>query len=1632
MSKASSKSLSSAKLSNSTLSQSIQNSANTIEDDIKTQQFEESFIFPLFSEISRVTSIPSIICVIQLIIQIIQSLVANLYIGNIHIWDSLTSIPKALRYLSYTINFGIIDILNEGHTEYNDNISSDNLYSCWPIYVAVIIFICIEILFIFILLFYYRKKRLFLKWSLYVANFLLSTFNSILFAPICGIFGYAVWQVDFQQTSSSIAFLVLSIIPTLIILTLTIYNNNFQCNSTYLSRSIDSCWDPRIRNLFTITIGLSSFLAPALNPFSKWFVFVGFVVILLFHGYELFLMHYLPYIREIMNSFAQAACVLSIISIVLSIAHYFTNISSNILAFVPLALFVVSAILFYVFNKFRIKSILSQFDSNNKENTEEKKDEFLKTICKGNDDTTIFYIHIGIANIVPIFYDYSIMKYIVSVKQSQRVMFALIQITAMIPAQMQFLSMIISSVTVSEHHFNITEKFILYQARKVNVIRQSVSSKEERAEAKRLNKMSNETISLVRGFWHEISHLKSDISTASLRYFRNATNRTSSSFLDAIEQYPRSQNLYDQYIRFLIEAKGDYRESIKYRKNLIMIENGKKIVHDYAFRSFANTFPMYLTEKVLNTQGMYINVNDQMQTNDGTMTSNSSQANSTYALNRSYHDDEISSTIFDHSKLRLALQDVINSSTMNSLNFLRAFSIFTFLLIILIIIILLLVSSKSSISVHSLVKSISLLSKILTNIQYSGLTIGARLTEYYAQELKYGELYPDISNDFCYYSTIICEQLNISNSSMPQEPSVYKDPLVKINMLVKDIRTYMQEELDIIFSDPSLHMGEIILMNEWSMNSSHFAYYDTSKLNFQAQISLVSSLQGIINMVTRQIEYVSSTNASKYFDINDWAFIDNYDIYTLVIINYIIIGKGFDSLFLNISETGIDNCDNYGNTYDVLIYIISIVAIIIFFILRLINFLYMKKDFKNLSHLLQGFNKDDISASSMPIYLNNKEPLPTGTVHSAHDFSIEVFMIPFLFALITADCVFVEAYICMQTHNFFDTFAHVFEWSNGAAQRASLLMQLIISLHFDNSGLREDFDLIDYANLTESLKNISAYQTLIDMEIIGKDSRFDDFYYFDHCGFLNESYDFAEISDCLSVSNKINSALNQLTNMNREFEEYAGILFTYDYAALMYNLDKSIYSEFISFMDYLNTFSMKISDENNSHIQTISIVGIVILVILFIIENIFINMLYNSLEGFKQLIYTLSPISACRNRYLLLFLSNKKMNYDSMSTVDLVLHNSQFSIVTINENFIIQTINQEFCKLTDYSSQKLLGQSITYLIPLPTDGNGKIAFEKSPFYAAINDMRSNPNSKESSSVKIKMRKEDLSFIHMNANLIKITDSSQIFKGVTLLLKSSEENVEMKNKLEQEKMNVNNLIKVLIPRGALSSVKGKKNSAFFKADEATMIFVEVAGMSDCISMMSPKGILDILQQIYNGIEMALKKFKSISMLRWENEMIFAVSGLFENVGDFKKQAFETLAFMIEILQNLEDTNIQANTDFHLRLGAHTGGPVMGFVKDPNNPCFNILSGSFKYLNFIKENCPIDRPWVTASFVKHLDTNIVDMQKEATFVSDQIEEDIYAVQFKEGYKIPDNEEDAEENNDDNNIVKIEEEEEDMNGE
>ena len=226
--------------------------------------------------------------------------------------------------------------MNQNNTGKSDEfISSDDFFKCWPIYTSVILFFVVEIIFILIILFYYKKKRSFLKWTLYVVCFFLNILNHIIFVPVCSLLN-------------------------LFLLLIIIYNSIFACNSIYLSRSIDSCWDPKIKSIFTISIGISALLGTCLNIFARWTAFIGLFLSIFLYIYQLYLLYYLPYIKEFMNIVIQSTCILSIINAIITCFQYNKNVSIIVHIIVPVVFFVIFCVLYFYFDKYKIKKVLQR------------------------------------------------------------------------------------------------------------------------------------------------------------------------------------------------------------------------------------------------------------------------------------------------------------------------------------------------------------------------------------------------------------------------------------------------------------------------------------------------------------------------------------------------------------------------------------------------------------------------------------------------------------------------------------------------------------------------------------------------------------------------------------------------------------------------------------------------------------------------------------------------------------------------------------------------------------------------------------------------------------------------------------------------------------------------------------------------------------------------------------------------------------------------------------------------------------------------------------------------------------------------------------------------------------------------
>ncbi|OHT00939.1 hypothetical protein TRFO_32191 [Tritrichomonas foetus] len=1499
----------------------------SVDEENTVQHWQDSFIFPLFSEITRIALIPPIFYGLLGIIQFLQTVTALMYIGNDAIWRD--KLPEDLKFLSYFNNFGISYF--------------DDFESSWPLYVIIIGFFAIEMVFTIFILLWYRKKRSFIKFTLYVANFLYGIFTPIFLIPACGLAGYAGWEISKSSSISSIGYFLISFLPALVFIYIIHLNSHFSSTAVFISRSIIATWDGKIIVSISGFIGLASFLSPILNAFPGWLCLVGILISVCGISYQLYLLHYLPFINFYINAGFQALLCYGIFFLFMTVAHYFVDLNINIMFLVPFGVLLIALVTFSIINIKRKDKILSKLSNDNFDTLidENEKRAYLDTQNFGNDNNALLYMRFGIVYMKRMCVDFTFMKYLIDTRPNKKIIFSIIQMAAMFPAQNQLLSKIITIITKSNMTYNLFEKFLIYQVKKVHVIRQSSVSKEAQTESIILTKMSEETISLVRGFWGEISHTKSTISTASLRYFRNATTRTNSAFLDALEQYPKSQIINDQYIRFLIEAMGDYNNAVKYSKRLLHIEQGRKMINDHAYKAFVNKFPKFLTEKILDAHGFYL-ADQQIDKSDSIIITNNESTHFSETHHISNEDmqyDEITNQVFSHGKLRLALQNTLDKSKISSYKTARFFSIFNVIVMIIISIIIIIALPITTDESMDLMKSNSLTSKIASSLQYGALIAATRLLEFTAG-----------TTDLSY---LLCYQLSIQRDDLPNFPSVFNTPYVALSEVLLKLQESIEEEMALIFSRPSVHKGELSLYNDWLSRRYTLAFDSTGA---------ALSFRGSLNLFASQIERLSSLNSPASIAPYLMEFIQ-------VVNNGWVLSLGFTELFYNVSQSGIIDCENSTKIIYIVVYIVSILYLIVFFILRLINYIIVLKDTKTLSDLLKSIPAKDIERSQHPIYKKNRRKLPTGTIHSAHDFSIEIYLLPLIMLLSIGVSVFIVLYVGITYANSFDLIKKTFQWSYVGSQRFSQILCLLLAVCIEHSNIKvytgSTTNETIGENLERNAQTLFSYQRQLDLAIIGNDDEFDNFYYHDQCSYSPEKYNFAKYLDCVSLSNKMNIAINYYNLMNQDYGGVNMIFYTQEFSGLAFICDKYVYNELRGFNEYLEVFSQRLYDNMNDMAVSVCCIG--------------------------------------KNQKLLEFFSNKKelTDDDGDSEAETVIQSLSSAIININKNLIVQTVNPIFTKMIGFSSDHILGQSIIWLIPLPINDYGRAVYDKSPFYQKIDDIKYGGNI-NMATINIKIRNSTEALMPVRATIIKNIDECNEFDGMTLILKDLSNITQLKNKLQIEREKTSKLMEVLVPKSVFRSIKGKKQPVLFKVENATILFIEIVGLEDCVSSMTPKDLIKSMEKIYNCFDRAIQKYSSISFMRNESELIFAVSGLFDNTDDFALQARDVTGFMIEVVHYLEELNILMNTDFHLRTGAHLGGPISGYISDPDSPYFEIISDTMLYTNYIQEMGGVDLALVTETLKKYLDPNefVFENKFDISLQNNEEPENVYAVKFKNG--------------------------------
>lgn len=322
----------------------------------------------------------------------------------------------------------------------------------------------------------------------------------------------------------------------------------------------------------------------------------------------------------------------------------------------------------------------------------------------------------------------------------------------------------------------------------------------------------------------------------------------------------------------------------------------------------------------------------------------------------------------------------------------------------------------------------------------------------------------------------------------------------------------------------------------------------------------------------------------------------------------------------------------------------------------------------------------------------------------------------------------------------------------------------------------------------------------------------------------------------------------------------------------------------------------------------------------------------------------LPPVSVVTSSILMNFLnSNSKSDkFESLTSApDSIISETTTAAILVDKNMLIQAVNSAVNSTTGFTPDQILGQKVDWLIPSPSNEHEIYSTDisiNSKFYATIESMLDQSIDEPYVVLMTKCLTENGSLIPAKTTVLCLDDETCHNRQVVLFIRDLTSEAEMEKDLQEAKSRTDKLLKSIIPE------KIDDLNIELTADLATVIVIELSGITDYVHTMSPQSLMTNLRLIYEAFEKRTKEFPLISIVKTDSEIVFLSAGLFDHVGQIDSQVEQSVSYCMKMIGDIEVLNEEIDIDLHLRIGVNVGGPVLGKILNEKTPCFEII-GSF---------------------------------------------------------------------------------------
>jgi class 3 adenylate cyclase len=162
-----------------------------------------------------------------------------------------------------------------------------------------------------------------------------------------------------------------------------------------------------------------------------------------------------------------------------------------------------------------------------------------------------------------------------------------------------------------------------------------------------------------------------------------------------------------------------------------------------------------------------------------------------------------------------------------------------------------------------------------------------------------------------------------------------------------------------------------------------------------------------------------------------------------------------------------------------------------------------------------------------------------------------------------------------------------------------------------------------------------------------------------------------------------------------------------------------------------------------------------------------------------------------------------------------------------------------------------------------------------------------------------------------------------------------------NLINAEIQKSNGLLKSILPSNIAQRVQDGEKNISFSVQSCSVVFLDIVEFTPWCGSNDSKTIMSTLNLFFGYLDVIISKLSTMERIKLIGDCYVAAGGIFSEPNVPTVHAQEAVTFGLQAIESVKKVNKEKKTNLQIRVGIHTGGPIVAGVIGLGKPTFEIL-------------------------------------------------------------------------------------------